>query len=57
MAARVQIVYRAKGESRWKFRAHGASFERKEAQGIKRFREGLGDIVRLLPMGKESNND
>lgn len=53
MAARVQIVYRAKGESRWKFRAHGASFERKEAQGIKRFREGLGDIVRLLPMGKE----
>lgn len=57
MGGRVQIVVMEKGAARWKFIAHGAPFDRDWANGFKERRNALGDKVRFLAIGKESNND
>lgn len=53
MTKRVQIVRMPKGESRWKFIAHGAPYDRQMADDIKRDYGARGDKIRFLPVGKE----
>lgn len=53
MARRVQIVRLFKSESRWHFIAHGAAYDRAEAESIKVKHEALGHKVRFLTIGKE----
>lgn len=52
MANRVQIVVMEKGDSRWKFIAHGAAYDRGEAEQFKARREAMGDKVKFLPITK-----
>lgn len=54
MKGRVQIVVRAKGESRWKFVAHGAPYDKPEAEAYcANYVWPRGDKARFLPVGKE----
>ena len=52
--AKVQIIRNRKGESKWQFLAHGATYERAKALEIKADYESRGDRIRLLPTFKES---
>lgn len=54
MAGRVQIVVRAKGDSRWKFVAHGAPYDKPEAEAYcANYVWPRGGKARFLPVGKE----
>ena len=57
MAGRVQIVWRWKAAHvpagvpiRWSFAAHGAAWEREQADEMARLLESHGKIVRFLPV-------
>lgn len=50
---RVQIVVMERGTQRWKFIAHGAPYDRDDAEALKARRLSLGDKIRFLPIGKE----
>jgi len=49
---RVQIVEMRKGETRWKFIAHGAPYSREAADQIKTMEEARGGKIRFLPLAK-----
>lgn len=50
--SRVQIVEKRKGESRWKFVAHGAPYDREAADLMKIAMEEKGHKLRFLPLAK-----
>lgn len=52
MSKRVQIVARRTGE-RWRFLAHGATFNPGEAAEWRANLEGRGERVRFLPLGRD----
>lgn len=46
--SRVQVVEMRKGETRWKFVAHGAAYDRAEAEAMKTSRAEKGHKLRFL---------
>lgn len=50
--SRVQIVEIRKGETRWKFVAHGAAYERQEAEAMQISAALKGHKIRFLPLAK-----
>lgn len=49
----VQIVKREPGESRWQFVAHGAGYDKTEAEQMKARYESRGCDVRFLPVRRK----
>lgn len=50
--ARVQIIRMDAGEKRWSFVAHGAAYEREEAEIMVDRIKGKGGRARVLPLPK-----